>query len=540
VLLLIIIIFNVFISGFLKSLRKTMLSLEIASKAKSEFLSNMSHEIRTPLNAIIGMTAMGTTATELERKDYCLDKINDASKHLLGVINDILDMSKIEADKLELSSAKFNFEKMLQRVIDVVGFRVDEKQQHLNVNIDKDIPLMLWSDEQRLAQVITNLLSNAVKFTPVKGSITLDANLIAEQDGRCTIQIDVTDTGIGISEEQKPRLFRAFEQAERSISRKYGGTGLGLAISKRIVEMMGGVIWIKSELGSGSVFSFTMQAKRGDECRDSLLAPDVNWKNIRVIAVDDEPSVREYFSTLGEQFKITCDVAASGEETINLIKQNGHYDLYFVDWNMPEMNGIELSRLIKKESEGKPVIVMISSTEWVVIEAEAKAAGVDRFLPKPLFSSAIADCINECLGKPAPEEVPMEIESFEGYRILLAEDVEINREIVLTLLEPAMLKIDCAENGAEALKIFTENPEKYDMIFMDLQMPEMDGLEATRRIRALDIMQAKEVPIIAMTANVFREDIEKCLLAGMNDHLGKPLDLEEVLKILRKFLTKKP
>jgi len=511
-----------------------------ASRAKGDFLSNMSHEMRTPMNAIIGMTAMGINAVDLARKDYCLNKINDASKHLLGVINDILDMSKIEANKLELSVTKFNFEKMVQRVIDVVGFRVEERKQNLKVQIDKNIPLMIFSDEQRLAQVITNLLSNAVKFTPEAGSIRLDARLQAEEDGLCTIKVDVSDTGIGINEEQIPRLFKVFEQAERSTSRKFGGTGLGLAISKRIVEMMNGEIWIKSELGKGSVFSFTIQAKHGEESRESMFAPGINWKNLRALAVDDDSEVREYFVNFGGQFKILFDVAASGEEALALISRNGPYDIYFLDWKMPEMNGIELTHKLKKNYDHSSVIVMISATEWIIIEAEAKAAGVDRFLQKPLFASSIVDCINGCLGLPKETESEAETDDFENYQILLAEDVEINREIVYALLEPTSIKIDYAENGKDAVDIFSKEPERYDMIFMDVQMPEVDGYEATRRIREMDHKWAKDVPIIAMTANVFREDIEKCLAVGMNDHVGKPLDVKEVLAKLRRYLPKKP
>ena len=519
-------------------IQTAMQAADQASKAKGDFLSNMSHEIRTPLNAIIGMTAMGTSATDPGRKDYCLNKIDDASKHLLGVINDILDMSKIEANKLELSPTKFNFEKMLKRVFDVVGFRVDEKRQDLDVRVDKNIPLMIIADEQRLAQVITNLLSNAVKFTMEEGSIRLNAKLLSDEDGLCTIQIDVKDNGIGINEEQMSRMFNVFEQAERSTSRKFGGTGLGLAISKRIVEMMGGKIWIESELNKGSVFSFTVQAKHGHESKESLLLSGVSWENVRVIAVDDEPHVIEYFSDLSKQFNIHCDVAASGEDAMALIRKNGPYDLYFVDWKMPQMNGIELSKLIKNENAGNPVIVMISSTDWNSIEAEAKRAGVDRFLQKPLFSSAIAECINEYLGNPAEAGTNKDTSNFTGCHLLLAEDMEINREIVIAMLEPTNLEIDCAGNGEEAVKLFTENPERYDLVFMDLQMPEVDGFEATRRIRALDIHRAKNVPIIAMTANVFKEDIEHCLEAGMNDHVGKPLDFDEVLKRLQKYLPK--
>jgi signal transduction histidine kinase/CheY-like chemotaxis protein/HAMP domain-containing protein len=516
---------------------------EQASRAKSGFLSNMSHEMRTPMNAIIGMTAIAKSSGDIEKKDYCIKKIEDASTHLLGVINDILDMSKIEANKLEISPVDFNFEKMLQKVVNVINFRVDEKRQILAVHIDRDIPHALIGDDQRLAQVITNLLSNAVKFTPEHGSISLNARLLKEENRVCTLQIEVTDTGIGISEEQQSRLFSSFEQAESTTSRKFGGTGLGLAISKRIIELMGGSIWIESELGKGSAFIFTMPAERGAEEHNGLLNHGINWKNVRVLAVDDAPEILEYFKDLAGRLGVSCDVAASGEEACSMMERNGFYDIYFVDWKMPGMDGIELSRRIKEHESSKSVVIMISAGEWNLIEDEAKAAGVDKFMPKPLFASSIADCINECLGTGSLREPDRhhdgELDCFRGYRLLLAEDVKINQEIVLALLEPTELMIDCAGNGTEVVKLYSESQGKYDMIFMDLQMPEVDGYEATRRIRALNIPGAKEIPIVAMTANVFREDIEKCLDAGMNDHVGKPLDFDEVLNKLREYLPKK-
>lgn len=522
-------------------LTKAKIEAEAASRAKSDFLSNMSHEMRTPMNAIIGMTSIAKSSSELERKDYCLGKIEDASTHLLGVINDILDMSKIEANKFTISFEEFNFEKMLQKVVNVINFRVDEKHQDFTVHIDRNIPSTLIGDDQRLAQVITNLLSNAVKFTPENGSIHLNTYFLREENDICTVQIEVIDSGIGISPEQQSRLFTSFEQAESSTSRRFGGTGLGLAISKRIVEMMDGRIWIESELGKGSTFAFTIQAKRGSGDSKSLLGSDVNWKNIRILVIDDSDEIREYFAEMMQQFGVGCDLAGSGEEACELIYANGPYDLYFVDWKMPGMDGIEVSRLIKKIESDNSVIIMISSTEWSVIEDEAKSAGIEKFLLKPLFPSAVVDCISECIGSggkvsAADGSFDRETENFEGYCILLAEDVEINREIVLALLEPTSLSIDCAENGAEALRIYSGDPDRYDMIFMDVQMPEMDGYEATRRIRSLDIPKAKTVPIIAMTANVFREDIEKCLDAGMDGHVGKPLDFHEVLGDLRKYL----
>jgi signal transduction histidine kinase/PAS domain-containing protein len=388
-------------------LKEALRKATVASKAKGEFLSNMSHEMRTPLNAIIGMTMIGKKSDDLKDKDYALDKIDNASTHLLGVINDVLDMSKIEANMLELSSVEYNFEKMLEKAIAVVNFRIDEKKQKFKMSIDPAIPKTLVGDDQRLAQVITNLLGNAAKFTGEGGTITLDACFLEEKDKVCTIQVAVSDTGIGISAEQQEKLFHSFQQAESSTTRKFGGTGLGLAISKNIVEMMGGLIQIESEPEKGSTFTFTVQAERGTH-------------------------------------KETADIIA--------------------------------------------------------------------------------------------EKTPLDINGlFADRRILLVEDVEINREIVQALLEPTQLKIDCAENGIEAVRMFTESPQEYKLIFMDVQMPEMDGYEATRRIRAVE-ERPQSVPIIAMTANVFREDIEKCLEAGMNSHVGKPLDFNEVLEKLRFYL----
>ena len=511
-----------------------------ASRAKSEFLSNMSHEMRTPMNAIIGMTAIGKNATDMERKNYSLNKIEDASTHLLAVINDILDMSKIEANKFELLQAEFNFEKMIQRVVDVVNFRVGEKEQKLTVYLDSSIPQTLIGDEQRITQVITNLLSNAVKFTPEKGTISLDTWFLLEENGLCTIQISVKDSGIGISLEQQARLFQSFHQAESSTSRKYGGTGLGLAISKSIVQLMGGNIWIESQLDMGSSFIFTFQMKRGAESFTSLSIPGLNLENVRILAIDDDPDILDYFREVMQGLGTSCDIATDGEEALRLIEKYGSYDLYFIDWRMPGLGGKTLAAMLMEKASipSNTIVTMISSFDWNNVEEEAKKAGVDKFLSKPLFPSAIADILGDCLGveKEVKEEESLIDGLFTGHNIILAEDVEINREIVQTLLEPTLISIDCAENGIEAVRLFSEAPEKYNMILMDLQMPEMDGLEATRKIREQDHPNAKSIPIVALTANVFKEDIEKCLDAGMNDHMGKPLDFEEVLEKLRTYL----
>jgi signal transduction histidine kinase/CheY-like chemotaxis protein len=513
---------------------------DLESRHKSAFLANMSHEIRTPMNAIIGMIRIGKSASDIDRKDYCFTKIEGASHHLLGVINDILDMSKIEANKFELAPTEFDLEKMLQRVVNVVNFRIDEKHQKLSIHIDREIPRLLIGDDQRIAQIITNLMGNAIKFTPENGSITLDARLNGKEDEIYTLQISVSDTGIGITPEQKERIFDSFEQAETSTTRKYGGTGLGLAISKRIVRMMNGDIWVESEPGKGSTFFFTIQVRRGENEKHALLSTDINLSNLRILTVDDDPDILTYFLDIAQGFGIMCDAAISGEKALELINQKNGYHIYFIDWRMPDMDGIRLAREIKERASEHPVVIMISAAEWSAVAEEAKKAGVDKFLSKPLFPSTIAEVINECLGvdkQHAEKSQNADIAGiFAGRRILLVEDVEINREIVLTLLEPTKLEIDCAENGAEAVYLFKKAPNKYDMIFMDIQMPVMDGYDATRHIRELDVPSAKTVPIVAMTANVFKEDIERCLEAGMNAHVGKPIDFEEVMNRLRAYL----
>ncbi|MDR0387882.1 MAG: response regulator, partial [Treponema sp.] len=298
-------------------------------------------------------------------------------------------------------------------------------------------------------------------------------------------------------------------------------------------------------LGKGAVFTVTVKLMRGEGKQESLVKPGINWGNLRILAVDDADYVRDFFQAFAEEAGISCCTASCGTEAEALIESRGPFDIYFVDWKMPGMNGVELSRRITGRTDGpKPVVIMISAAEWNEIEEDARSAGVDKFLSKPLFSSIIADCINQCLGvdnlvaAERPEAETMD--TFPGCHILLAEDVEINREIVLTLLEPTGLTIDCAGNGLEAVNLFKADPGVYDLILMDVQMPEMDGYEASRQIRASSASNAKTIPIIAMTANVFREDIERCLVAGMDAHIGKPLDMTDVMAVLRKYLPKEP
>lgn len=518
---------------------------QLATKAKSTFLSNMSHEMRTPMNAIIGMTNIAKTTEDPVKKEYCLDKIGSASKHLLGLINDILDMSKIEANKFELSYDEFDFEKMLINITDVINFNLEAKNQTFIINLDKNIPSSIIGDELRLVQVITNLLTNAVKFTPEGGTIQLNIKLLSHCDRESTIQIEVIDTGIGISEEQQSRLFTSFEQADSGITRKYGGTGLGLAISKRIVELMGGKIWIESELNKGSKFIFTIKVEEGSlRSRPKLMA---NKDEIRILIVDDSPEIRSYFLHVMAALELSCDVAKSGSEALSMTensKGKKPYSIFFIDWQMPEMNGIELARKIKEITDHNGIIIMISAAEWSDIEQEALAVGVNSFVSKPLLPSTLINRINECLGyKDAlvlRNQPTRKNYNFKNHTLLIAEDVDVNREIIAAVLENTGVCIDFAEDGLEAVALFSKNPNKYSLILMDIHMPKMDGYDATRKIRSLNCPEAHSVPIIAMTANVFREDIENCIEAGMNEHIGKPIDTQMLFKKLAYYLQPKP
>jgi signal transduction histidine kinase/DNA-binding response OmpR family regulator/HAMP domain-containing protein len=513
---------------------------EAASRSKGEFLARMSHEMRTPMNAIIGMSSIGMSADDVERKEYCLTRIGEASQHLLGIINDILDMSKIEADKFELAYGETDFEGMLQQVVNVVNFRVQEKNQNLFINLGQGIPARILADEQRLSQVISNLLTNAVKFTPEGGTITLRVEKTAETADACTLLVEIKDTGIGISEEQQKRLFTAFEQADGSISRQFGGTGLGLAISKRIIELMGGRIWLESELDRGTSFFFEIEAPK-NETESSVHEPQSDWSDLCVLVAAEAPETRELFANILTPLGGHCETATNGETALAALGANAdnYFHLIFVDLNLPDMTGIELVQVMI-EQRVKSTFVLMTSDEYGNVESDARAAGISEFLAKPIFPSALIDCVNACMelqdqgsGK-APE--PDSIDGiFAGKIILIAEDVDINREIIDALLEPTEVSIDFAFDGEEAVEKFAA-PNQYQLILMDIHMPNVDGFEATKRIRASGLPGADTIPIVAMTANVFREDIEKCLAVGMNDHLGKPVDMDKVIATLSRYL----
>jgi PAS domain S-box-containing protein len=514
---------------------------ETSSRAKGDFLSRMSHEMRTPMNAIIGMVTIAKSSNDPKKKEYCLDRINEASTHLLGVINDVLDISKIEANKFELSFTEFPVQKLIRRVSTVNAFKIEEKKQEMIISVDPSMPAAIVSDEQRLAQVITNLLSNAVKFTPDGGRITLTMNLLDESDGMCVLLVEVSDTGIGISPEQQSKLFKSFEQADGSISRKFGGTGLGLAISKSIVEMMGGDIWVESEDGHGAKFAFTFMAQRGAEDSPATGAKAVDWSALLILTVDPSPDTHDFFLNLARQTGFVCLVAFTAAEAMGVIEtRKGHPPaMLFTEYELPDESGLELVRHFKNLSDAAPAVLMTSAATWNEVGKEAGAAGVAAFIQKPLSPETVLDCMREFAPKTqaASAQESEEEQRFRGIRVLLADDVDVNREIAVSLLETRGVEVDCAEDGREAYEMFKANPRAYALIFMDIQMPDVDGYEASRLIRSLDFPEAVAVPIVAMTANVFREDVERCLEAGMNDHIGKPIDVHEMFEKLEKNLA---
>jgi two-component system, sensor histidine kinase and response regulator len=528
------------------SLIEHQVEAQKASQAKGEFLSHMSHEIRTPLNAIIGMINIAVNTDDIEKIKYCLQRAGSASKHLLNIINDILDMSKIEAHKFELSFNEFNFEKMLMDIINVTNVRAEEKNLNFAVILNTNVPSLIISDELRFSQVIMNLLNNAIKFTPENGKVVLRVEKIDESGDEITLKTEIADSGIGMTEEQQKKLFTSYVQADSSITKNFGGTGLGLVISKQIVELMHGEIWIESKPNKGSKFIFTTKVQKGVGKLDVQLSAKINRDELRILAVDDSEETRMYFAHVMEAFHLPCDIACSGKEALEMMEKTADrpYNLFFVDWQMPDMDGIELTKKIKEITGDKSFVIMLSMADWKTIEKEALAAGVRQFIPKPIFPSVLINVINECIEiKPkdssGKQEGTAETQfNFKDYSILVAEDVEINREILSTVLEETGISIDFAQNGSSAVSMFQMHPDKYNLILMDVNMPEMDGYEATQAIRALEMAQAKNVSIIAMTANVFREDIEKCLQAGMNDHIGKPIVPETLHEKLKKYLIK--
>ena len=511
-----------------KDLKAALNDAKNASFAKSSFLSNMSHEIRTPMNTILGMTMIAAKTNDVSKLKYCLSSIGSASSHLLNLINDILDISKIEGGKLELEKTSVDIEEILIKVCNLTTEKIEQKDIIFSVSLAPAMRTMFKGDELKLTQVITNLLSNAIKFTPVNGRIELDVREVTRGEDFSVLRFSLKDTGIGMTREQIGRLFTAFEQADSSTVRKFGGTGLGLAISKRIVEKMDGRIWVESEMGKGSEFIFEVRLSYPGDCRNEEM-PHIS--DIKLLIADPDAETRERLRAITATFGITadeaCNVTHTAELAANARQANKPYDIIFMNYNLIDGGG-------EIQYGEENIVVITTFLNWSKNGNTLNGIGIKKFIQKPLFPSLVLKAINSAAG--ISEDVSQEslntaeVPDFSGITLLLAEDVEINREIFISLLEETGLKTDTAETGKDAVEKFKQNPDKYSMIIMDVQMPEMDGYEATRTIRSLEYDRAGTIPIIAMTANVFKEDIQKCLDCGMTDHVGKPIEPDVIIK----------
>lgn len=527
-----------------QALSDALNTAEEASKAKTAFLSNMSHEIRTPMNAIIGLDtiALNDPETPEKTKEY-LVKIGNSAEHLLSLINDILDMTRIESGRMMLRNEEFSFSKLLETINTMFSAQCHEKGIDYHCHIIGEIGDYYIGDNMKLRQVLINILGNAVKFTP-EGSVSLEVERTAQFDGKSTIQFRIADTGIGMSEDFLPKIFEAFSQEDNSTTGKYGSSGLGMAITKSIVEMMNGHIEVESTKGKGTTFTVTVTLDDAQRVETEDGEIEIEPGKLTVLIVDDDPVACEHAKLVLEKAGISAELADSGAKAIEMttLRHARHepYNLILVDWKMPEMDGVETTRHIREVIGNESAIIILTAYKWDDVYDAATKAGVDSFISKPLFASAVLEEFKSSLQKKnVLARQNKQAADLAGRRVLLAEDVEVNAEIMTMVLQMKDIKAEHAENGRVAVEKFAASePGYYDAVLMDVRMPEMDGLEATRTIRAMDREDAKQIPIIALTANAFDEDVQRSLQAGMNAHLSKPVQPDVLFDTLGSMIAK--
>ncbi|MBO4829830.1 MAG: response regulator [Fibrobacter sp.] len=517
---------------------------EEANKAKTVFLSNMSHEIRTPMNAIIGLDSLALHEENISPKmrDY-LEKIGSSAEHLLSLINEILDMSRIESGRMTIRNEEFSFSKLLEQVNTIFNGQCEEKGLKYSCNVGRQLDSYYIGDGIKIRQVLINILGNAVKFTPKGGSINFSIEKTAKFDKNSTLTFKISDTGIGMSKEYLPKLFEPFSQENSGTTNKYGSSGLGLAITKGIVDMMNGKIEVDSEKGKGTTFTITLTLLNSGHS-DVVESNDVEIRpsEMSVLVVDDDDVALQHAKVVLEKSGIAVETAPSGREAVEMVKLRharcNPYSLVVLDWKMNEMDGVETARQIRAVTSDDTAIIVLTAYNWDDVLDEAHAAGVDSFIAKPILTDNLLDELKDILKKKRQHTAPQKTKAeLSGRCILLAEDMEVNAQIMIEILKMRQVTTEHAENGRIAVEMFQKSPiGYYDAILMDMRMPEMDGLEATAAIRKLDRPDAKKIPIIALTANAFDEDVQRSLQAGLNAHLSKPVKPEILFETLEGML----